>query len=183
MNNTKKKGIGTQAGIVTITTAIVAVIMILTSIIMPSCTTMNTAAGISQQAKATTGVRESLDSRTYTIDVETAYPQRGRMISLTGVYELKVDGDNVTSRLPYFGRAYRATFGTGSPLDFSGRIMNYKQELTRKNITRINFDSKNEDDLINYRIEVSDDGRATIYVTSRYRERISFDGELGENAE
>lgn len=182
MNNTKKKGIGTQAGTAAITTAMVALLMILTSVIITSCTTMNTAA-VSQQAETTTGVRESLDSRTYTIDVETAYPQRGRMISLTGVYELKVDGDNVISRLPYFGRAYRATFGTGSPLDFSGRIMNYKQELTRKNITRINFDSKNEDDLINYRIEVSDDGRATIYVTSRYRERIRFDGELGENAE
>lgn len=183
MNNTKKKGTRTQAATATITTAAVAIIMILTSVMMASCTTMNTAAGMSQQAETTTGVREALDSRTYTISVETAYPQRGSVIPLTGVYEIKVDGDNVTSRLPYFGRAYRATFGTGSPLDFCSRIMNYKQEVTRKNITRINFDSKNEDDLINYRIEVSDDGRATIYATSSYRERIRFDGELGENAE
>lgn len=172
---TRKK---TWMGSITVMMAATAVSMILTAMIMSSCTVMDGTTSSAMQAETAAAVSDALTERNYTIGVETAYPRGGRMISLTGIYELKVREDNVVSYLPYFGRAYRTTFGTGSPLDFTGTITGYKQTSDNKGLTRIDFDTRNDNDMLHYRIEVSDDGRATINVTSQYRDGIRFEGDM-----
>lgn len=198
MNETRKIEKRKMMGPITILMAMTAVMMIVAAIIMASCTTVDSTVGYTtgqnnetaektaEDVSVTTSCKsvwmaDTTAVRNYTINVQTAYTARGRMISLTGIYELKVDGNNVVSYLPYFGRAYRTTFGIGSPLDFQSQTMNYRQERTKKNITRIDFDTRNEDDRIHYHIEVTDDGHATIDVTSMYRERIRFDGDMEIN--
>lgn len=163
-----------------VSAAVAALFAMLVSGIISSCTAADSALTASQQAAKAAVIQDMLESRDYTIEVESANPLRGRIVSLTGIYELKVSGDDVVSYLPYFGRAYRTSFGIGSPLDFNGQITNYKQERARKDMTRITFDTRNDDESITYRIEVFDDGRATVDVTSMYRERISFDGRIDD---
>ncbi len=176
----KKRRIGKRSlsGFAAVFPAVTVVAVVLLSVVMASCSTSGRAVGASQPSAAAAEMREALESRSYVIDVETASPQRGGLIPLTGMYELKVDGDSVISYLPYFGRAYRSTFRTGSPLDFTGQATGYRQVQTRKKTTLIDFDTKNADESLHYRIEVFDGGRASISVTGIYRERISFEGTL-----
>ena len=56
-------------------------------------------------------VKEKIESENYRIDINTAYPRRGRMIPLTSIYSVTIRNDSVFSQLPYFGRAYSIPYG------------------------------------------------------------------------
>ena len=58
-------------------------------------------------------VKELIDSKRFTIDVNRAIPMGGRSLNLTSPYSLEMRGDSVISYLPYFGRAYSAPYGGG----------------------------------------------------------------------
>lgn len=58
-------------------------------------------------------VKEKIESENYRIDINTAYPRRGRMIPLTSIYSVTIRNDSVFSQLPYFGRAYSIPYGGG----------------------------------------------------------------------
>ena len=67
-------------------------------------------------------VKEKIESENYRIDINTAYPRRGRMIPLTSIYSVTIRNDSVFSQLPYFGRAYSIPYGGGQGLMFNAPI-------------------------------------------------------------
>ena len=58
-------------------------------------------------------VKELIESKRFTIDVNRAIPMGGRSLNLTSPYSLEMRGDSAISYLPYFGRAYSAPYGGG----------------------------------------------------------------------
>lgn len=70
-------------------------------------------------------VKEKIESENYRIDINTAYPRRGRMIPLTSIYSVTIRNDSVFSQLPYFGRAYSIPYGGGQGLMFNAPIDQY----------------------------------------------------------
>ena len=85
-------------------------------------------------------VKEKIESENYRIDINTAYPRRGRMIPLTSIYSVTIRNDSVFSQLPYFGRAYSIPYGGGQGLMFNapidGKTRSSKNQLYRQKSRR-----------------------------------------------
>ena len=74
-------------------------------------------------------VKEKIESENYRIEINTAYPRRGRMIPLTSIYSVTIRNDSVFSQLPYFGRAYSIPYGGGQGLMFNAPIDQYTMAM------------------------------------------------------
>ena len=108
-----------------------------------------------RQAEIAQKVNEGLKKQRYTIEVNHVYPQRMHAKALSYGYYMKVSGDSLYSYLPYFGHAYRVPYGGGKGLDFAEKMTEYT---------------------ITYHLEVYDNGRAFLDVSSDERDRIGFSG-------
>ncbi len=78
---------------------------LLTALLLMSCSTSNGMTKAERQAAITRQVQEGLDTRHYTIAVDWMKPLGGMAHHVSSNYELKVNGDEVDSYLPYTGEA------------------------------------------------------------------------------
>ena len=143
-----------------------------------SCRTNDGLTKAEREALVTRQVQEGLDTRHYTIAVDWMRPLGLRPRHVTSNYELKVNGDEVDSYLPYIGEAYRLPYGGGTGLNFKGTIKNYSITYPTSNRSHIEFTVNSEEDSYLFRIDVFSNGKAYIDVIARDRDSISFDGEM-----
>lgn len=123
-------------------------------------------------------VKEKIESENYRIDINTAYPRRGRMIPLTSIYSVTIRNDSVFSQLPYFGRAYSIPYGGGQGLMFNAPIDQYTMSMGKRGTAKINFTAKSPEDQFKFRITIYSNGSSSIDVDMQNRESISFSGDL-----
>ena len=123
-------------------------------------------------------VKEKIESENYRIDINTAYPRRGRMIPLTSIYSVTIRNDSVFSQLPYFGRAYSIPYGGGQGLMFNAPIDQYTMAMGKRGAAKINFTAKSPEDQFRFRITIYSNGSSSIDVDMQNRESISFSGDL-----
>ena len=123
-------------------------------------------------------VKEKIESENYRIDINTAYPRRGRMIPLTSIYSVTIRNDSVFSQLPYFGRAYSIPYGGGQGLMFNAPIDQYTMSMGKRGAAKINFTAKSHEDQFRFRITIYSNGSSSIDVDMQNRESISFSGDL-----
>ncbi len=148
------------------------------ALLLTGCGTQNSVAKAEREAQVMHQVEEAIQSRSYTIAVDWMKSLNGMARHVNDNYELKVDGDQVDSYLPYVGEAYRLPYGGGVGLNFKGEIKNYKVIKSTRNRYVIEFDVNNGEDLFHYRIDMFTSGKAIIDVMPRDRDAISFDGEV-----
>ena len=122
--------------------------------------------------------KEKIESENYRIDINTAYPRRGRMIPLTSIYSVTIRNDSVFSQLPYFGRAYSIPYGGGQGLMFNAPIDQYTMSMGKRGAAKINFTAKSPEDQFKFRITIYSNGSSSIDVDMQNRESISFSGDL-----
>lgn len=122
-------------------------------------------------------VQKALLDRHYTINVQSAHPYKGAPINLTSSYSLQVKGDTIVSYLPFFGRAYSIPYGGGKGLNFTGLINSYQTSRNKKEYN-IKMGVDNDEDQYVYYIDVYDNGRAVVLVTSKNRSNITFYGDM-----
>lgn len=123
-------------------------------------------------------VKERIESKRFTIDVNRAIPMGGQAINLTSPYSLEMRGDSVISYLPYFGRAYSVPYGGGDGLRFSQSITGYTCTFGKKGKTHIHFATRTDDDIYRFDIQVFSNGSATIAVMPTHKQSITFQGEI-----
>lgn len=123
-------------------------------------------------------VKEWIDGKHFTIEVDRALPLRGRMVHLTSSYSLELRGDSVLSYLPYFGRAYHVPYGGGNGMRFEEPITDYAVTYDKKGKTILLFDTKTDEDKYTFFIEIYPNGSTTIQVTPVNRQSISYYGEI-----
>ena len=148
------------------------------TVLFSSCGTGNRLTKAEREAQVAQQVEEALTIGRYTIAVDWMKPLGGMPRHVSSNYELKVNGDEVDSYLPYVGEAYRMPYGTTKGLNFKGKIKNYKIVQTTHNRYVIEFDVNNYEDVYRYRIDLFTNGKAIIDVIGQDRDAISFDGEL-----
>ena len=75
--------------------------------VLSSCGTSSGLTKAEEQAQMTQKVVNAVEARQYTIAVDWMKPLGGMARHVSSNYELKVNGDEVDSYLPYIGEAYR----------------------------------------------------------------------------
>ena len=164
---------------------IMVVVSVLMGSLLMACSTMTKAEREAKEAEQAKMVKEALDKRHYKIDINMMYARRfgsknvtSGSKNVTSNWSLEVKGDTLVSYLPYIGVAYEASFGSNSGLNFTAPISNYEDEGFKKGKRMIRLKVKNEDDLLDYQLEVMDNGNTSIDVMSRKREGISYSGQM-----
>ena len=147
-------------------------------LLMVACGTGNGLTKAEREAAITRQVQEGLDTRHYTIAVDWMKPLGGMAQHVSSNYELKVNGDEVDSYLPYVGEAYRLPYGGGKGLNFKGKIENYSINYLTSNRSHIEFTVNNGEDVYYFRIDVFNNGKSIIDIIAQDRDAISFDGEM-----
>lgn len=128
-------------------------------------------------------LRAQIDARQFTFSAQSATSTRGRTRQLTGSNTLVVHGDSLDAYLPYFGRAYSATPGdTNGGINFSSTSFSYDAQDAKNGGWTVNIKPKDEKSASNMQLSISEDGYATLQVTSNNRQMISFYGQVSGNS-
>lgn len=107
-------------------------------------------------------------------------PMTGMFRQLTSDYDVKFLGDSIVAYLPYFGRAYSAGYGERGGIDFTSTKFDYNVRQRRKGGWDITIKPNDAKDVRLLNFTVSEDGYATLQVTSNNRQPISFNGYIVE---
>ena len=153
-------------------TALMACVMIV------GCSTLTTAEREAKKAEWKAYVVKCIDNRQYKIDVNMMSPRRGTSKVLSNSWSLEVKGDTLDSYLPYFGRAFEPVYGETKVLNFNASIQSYEDSGFSKGKRTIRLRVDNSEDVIDYQLEVTEDGYANIDVYPRKRDGISFSGQI-----
>src|SRR6185312_14201079 len=128
-------------------------------------------------------LRAQIEARQFTFNAQSATSTRGRTRQLTGSNTLVIHGDSLDAYLPYFGRAYSATPGdTNGGINFSSTSFSYDAQDAKKGGWTINIKPNNEKNAANMQLSISEEGYATLQVTSKNRQMISFYGQVSGNS-
>lgn len=131
-----------------------------------------------EKEKVVQCVNDSLNSGRYTVNFNYVHPQRFPSKALTSSYFVRMDGDSLSCFLPYFGVAHQADFSNESPLNFNARVYEMDSSKPKKDLRRISFSAKHNNELFHFILEVFDNGNASLKINAMERDPIEFTGEL-----
>lgn len=132
-----------------------------------------------KEAQIKVQVKQMIEDRKFEFVPRTALPSSGKSISINS-YNVQITGDDLVSYLPYYGRAYSASYGsTTSPLNVEGVIENYTEKKVKEKY-KIEFNVKSDGDDLFYSFQIFENGSASLNVRSNYRQPISFNGQIEE---
>ncbi len=122
-----------------------------------------------------------IESKNWMFEARHMLPSRGPSRPLTTYYGVIFKDNELESFLPFFGRAYRADYGSmKSPLDFTSEVDSYSIEKWKKGGWIIKISLRNKIDVLNYVFTIGDNGTASLDLSSTDREHISYQGEIIE---
>lgn len=129
------------------------------------------------RAQEKTEIKNLIESKHYSFMAQSALPMAGRAINLTTPYSLKVAGDTVVSDLPYFGRSYVAPINPAEGgIRFTSANVSYSMKDRKKGGWEITLLPKDAKDVRQMFLTVSDNGYASLQITSTNRQSIGFNG-------
>jgi len=132
-----------------------------------------------RQAKRAEEVKQIIENRHYVFEPTYMTPMRGGGRSLNAEYDMQIKGDSVISYLPYTGQAYQAPADpTKNVLDFTMTSFEYSAKPVKNGGWEITIVPKDKRELQKMFIMISEDGYATLRITSTNRDPISFDGTI-----
>lgn len=121
-------------------------------------------------------VQQLVQSKNFVFRAQTVLPMSGASRQLTSEYDIRFLGDSVVSYLPYFGRAYSAAYGEGGGIKFTSKKFEYKAKQRRKGGWEISITPEDTKDVQQLNLTVSENGYASLQVTSNNRQPISYNG-------
>lgn len=121
-------------------------------------------------------LKNSLAAKTFTFKAQTAWPLRGNVVQLTPGFDMKVLGDSINTYLPYFGRAYQASYNGNGGISFTSTRFDYRLKENNKGGWELLIKPVDVKDIQQLIYTVSTNGYATLQVFSNSRQAISFYG-------
>lgn len=125
-------------------------------------------------------VQNFIKTKEFVFKAQTVLPMTGMSRQLTSEYDVRFLGDSVVAYLPYFGRAYSAGYGEGGAIDFTSTKFEYKVKERKKGGWDISIKPQDAKDVQALNFTVSENGYATLQVTSNNRQSISYNGYVME---
>ena len=131
-----------------------------------------------KEAKKIEETKALVESKMFVFDARTVNPMKGSSRTLTSEYDVKITKDSIYSYLPYFGVAYTASYGgNDNPMDFDKPFETCTVEKTKKGYT-VEVDVKNGNDKLDFSFYISENGTATLSVSSTNRQSITYYGDI-----
>ena len=126
-------------------------------------------------------MRALIEGGEFVYTVQSANPTGGKTVQITSSYTLEVKDGIYKAYLPYFGRAYNASYGGNGGVEFEGEPTDLKVDKNgdKRTIT-ITFNIKNKDENFGCSLVTGGSGNGTLTVTSSNRSTISYYGMVGE---
>ncbi|HWI89871.1 MAG TPA: DUF4251 domain-containing protein [Flavisolibacter sp.] len=125
-------------------------------------------------------VQNFIKTKEFVFKAQTVLPMTGMSRQLTSDYDVRFLGDSVVAYLPYFGRAYSAGYGEGGAIDFTSTKFEYKVKERKKGGWDVSIKPKDAKDVQALNFTVSENGYASLQVTSNNRQPISYNGYVME---
>lgn len=130
-------------------------------------------------------VNELIDGGRYKIVATRAITNLAQKpsVDLTPDYGLSVTTDSLTSNLPFYGRAYSASFSNESPLSYTSTDFKIEKKVKKGRrsetiIVTIKAKAPRRNGTVDTTIEVSENGSAVMNVRSNDLSSITFYGNL-----
>jgi len=130
-----------------------------------------------KEASKTTRIKNWVDSQNYVFKARSAQPMSGNTRQLTSEYDLTVTKTVIDCYLPYFGRAYAAPIDPSQGgIKFSSKDFTYQATPKKKGGWDVLIKPKDARDVQQMSLSISENGYASLQVTSTNRQPISFSG-------
>ena len=145
---------------------------------LSACTASSSATGDAQFEQMVA----LIEGGEFVYTVRSANPTGGKMVQITSSYTLEVRDGIYRAYLPYFGRAYNASYGGNGGVEFEGEPTDLKVDKNgdKRTIT-ISFNIKNKDESYGCSLVTGGSGNGTLTITSSKRSTISYYGMVGES--
>lgn len=123
-------------------------------------------------------IKSLLDSRQFVVMVGSMRPLSAPTVSVSQGQKMIVRDAMVSCSLPYAGSGQSVGYGASGykALNFSSALLDYKVTYPKPNRADVTFRVDNGDDNYKFHVEVFMNGKATIDVTPRGRDAISYSG-------
>lgn len=137
-----------------------------------------------RQAAHMEKVKAAVGTQQYRISLRSMTPLRSGSITLPGTYYLKVNGNEVTTDMPYLGRDDIRHFKTRSEMRFDSKIEIRGQQMENYSLALmpkekcgvITFKASNKGEDCYFNIQIPGDGHAKILVRPEKRDEIRYEG-------
>ena len=125
-------------------------------------------------------IKYLLESRQYVVMVGSMRPLTAPTVSVSQGQKMIVRDGMVSCYLPYVGSGQNVGYGASGykALNFSSAILDYKVTYPKPDRADVTFKVDNGDDNYKFHLEVFMNGKATIDVSPRGRDAISYSGML-----
>ena len=122
--------------------------------------------------------RALVESKKFEFTGNFMFPQNGQRVSmLTPPNTLKINGNTVTSNLPFIGT--KQFTGANSGMMFEGDMEDYKMEFVdKKNEIRLRFKHKDGTETFSFQLDIAPDGYTYIVASSNKRTTITYSGNI-----
>jgi len=121
-----------------------------------------------------------IESGHYLFTVQSVNPTGSRTIHTTTDYTLEANDSTYKAYLPYFGRAYQASYGGDGGIEFDASPENLELTLKEKKRTiNIEFEIQAKNDKYSCFLSVGSSGYSTLSINSNNRQPISYSGIVG----
>ena len=141
---------------------------------LTGCGTTKEAAFMNQE------LEKALVSDNWVFTAQQSNPQPPANRGLDAGYELKCEKGKLQSYLPYFGRSLSGTaaYTNQNPLDFKTTEFTVQRNNGKKGSKVLLIRPGSVKEILEYRLTVFSNGRATLDVTFNNRSPMSFSGQL-----
>ena len=124
-------------------------------------------------------VQNAVQAKEFVFKAQTVMPMNGATRQLTTEYDVRFLGDSVVSYLPYFGRAYNASYGgQDGGINFTSTMFDYKFKARKKGGWDVILKPKDAKEIQEMNFTIAENGSASLRVTSTNRQPISFYGHI-----
>jgi hypothetical protein len=124
-------------------------------------------------------LKNQINSRKFRFHALSATSMKGMTRQLTSDYFLKLDNDNLSVDLPYYGRSFTTNYPpTDLTTEFKTTQFSYQSDTLKKGGWDITIVPKNQSNASKIRLSITTSGYCTVQVSSNSREPISYYGTI-----
>lgn len=122
-------------------------------------------------------LKNLLASKSFVFKAQSAWPLQGTVIQLTPGFDMKLLNDSINTYLPYFGRSFQSGYAnTSNGISFTSTKFDYKLKEKEKGGWELVIKPNDAKEVTQLIYAISNNGYATLQVTSLNRQAISFYG-------